>query len=125
MERKAATSAQGQQQKTKKPYRKPEVIVYGNIREITRNVGPKGNYNNDCGNPVLRVISLLDGKYYRFCYADKTEFVIDEAGTEIWADWVEPLTLEDTATYLLGPIMGFVMLLRGVVCLHASAVVID
>ena len=26
----------------KKPYHKPEVIVYGNIREITRNVGPKG-----------------------------------------------------------------------------------
>jgi hypothetical protein len=34
------------------------------------------------------------------------------------------LTLEDTATYLLGPVMGFVMLLRGIVCLHASAVAI-
>jgi hypothetical protein len=83
------------------------------------------DYNDECGNPVLRVFSLLDGKYYRFCYADQTEFVIDQAGTEIWSSWVEPLTLEDTATYLLGPIMGFVMLLRGMVCLHASAVVID
>ena len=27
---------------TAKPYHKPEVIVYGNIREITRNVGSKG-----------------------------------------------------------------------------------
>lgn len=26
----------------KKPYHKPEVIVYGNIREITRNAGSKG-----------------------------------------------------------------------------------
>jgi hypothetical protein len=26
----------------KKPYHKPEVIVYGNIREITRNIGSKG-----------------------------------------------------------------------------------
>jgi hypothetical protein len=34
------------------------------------------------------------------------------------------LTLEDTTTYLLGPVMGFVMLLRGVVCLHASAVAV-
>ena len=83
------------------------------------------DYNDECGNPVWRVFSLLEGKYYRFCYADQTEFVIDHAGAEIWASWVEPLTLEDTATYLLGPIMGFVMLLRGVVCLHASAVVID
>jgi hypothetical protein len=26
----------------KRPYHKPEVVVYGNIREITRNVGSKG-----------------------------------------------------------------------------------
>jgi hypothetical protein len=26
----------------KKPYHKPEVVVYGNIREITRNIGSKG-----------------------------------------------------------------------------------
>jgi len=83
------------------------------------------DYNDECGNPVLRMFSMLDGGYYRFCYADQTEFVIDRAGTKIWAKWIEPLTLEDAATYLLGPIMGFVMLLRGVVCLHASAVVVD
>ncbi len=80
---------------------------------------------DECGRPVLRVFRLLEGKYYRFCYADQTEFVIDAAGTEIWADWREPLTIEDATTYLLGPIMGFVMLLRGVVCLHASAIAID
>jgi hypothetical protein len=81
-------------------------------------------YNDENGKPVLRVFRVLDGRYFRFCYADQTEFVVDEAGTEIWAKWPEPLTLEDAATYLLGPIMGFVMLLRGVVCLHASAVAI-
>ena len=82
------------------------------------------DYNDELGEPVLRVFRLLNGKYFRFCYADKTEFVLDRAGTEIWAVWPMSLTLEDTATYLLGPIMGFVMLLRGVVCLHASAVAI-
>lgn len=40
MERKPEAAAQSQE--TKKPYHKPEVIVYGNIREVTRNVGPKG-----------------------------------------------------------------------------------
>jgi hypothetical protein len=80
---------------------------------------------DECGRPVLRVFRLLEGMYYRFSYADQTEFVIDAAGTEIWADWTEPLTIEDATTYLLGPIMGFVMLLRGVVCLHASAIAID
>ena len=83
------------------------------------------DYKDECGNPVLYVYRLLDGKYHRFCYADRTEFVVNGSGTEIWAKWPEPLTLEDTTTYLLGPIMGFVMLLRGVVCLHASAIAID
>jgi hypothetical protein len=81
-------------------------------------------YKSECGEPALRVLRVLDGRYYKFCYADRTEFVVDHAGTEVWAEWSEPLTLEDTATYLLGPVMGFVMLLRGVVCLHASAVAI-
>ncbi|HSE19588.1 MAG TPA: hypothetical protein VLB46_21185 [Pyrinomonadaceae bacterium] len=82
------------------------------------------DYKSECGEPALRVFRVLDGKYFRFCYADQTEFVLDKAGTEVWAAWREPLTIEDTATYLLGPVMGFVMLLRGVVCLHASAVAI-
>ena len=82
------------------------------------------DYKDECGNPLLRVFRVLDGEYYRFSYADRTEFVLDHAATEIWADWPDPLTLEDAATYLLGPIMGFVMLLRGVVCLHASAIAI-
>jgi hypothetical protein len=81
-------------------------------------------YKDECGNPALRVFRVLDGKYYRFRYADQTEFVLNRAGTEIWAAWHEPLTIEDTATYLLGPIMGFVLLLRGLVCLHASAIAI-
>jgi hypothetical protein len=82
------------------------------------------DFKSECGEPALRVFRVLDGKYYRFCYADQTEFVIDHAGTEVWAKWSAPLTLEDAATYLLGPVMGFVMLLRGIVCLHASAVAI-
>jgi len=81
-------------------------------------------YRSECGEPTLRVFRVLDGKYYRFYYADQTEFLIDRAGTEVWAQWTEPLTLEDTTTYLLGPVMGFVMLLRGVVCLHASAIAV-
>ena len=34
--------AAGKEHETKKPYHKPEVIIYGHIREITRNLGSKG-----------------------------------------------------------------------------------
>ena len=49
MERKPETDGQATEQETKKPYHKPEVIVYGNIREITRNVGPKNNLDGGGG----------------------------------------------------------------------------
>jgi hypothetical protein len=48
MERKP-THAPQTEHKSKKPYHKPEVIVYGNIREITRNAGPKGNLDGGGG----------------------------------------------------------------------------
>ena len=33
----------------KKPYHKPELVVYGNIRELTRNVGTKGPKDGGTG----------------------------------------------------------------------------
>jgi hypothetical protein len=83
------------------------------------------DYAGECGKPAVVFSRLHGGDFYRFSYADNTEFVIDKRGREIWTTWQEPLTLEDTATYLLGPVMGFVLLLRGLVCLHASAIVVD
>jgi hypothetical protein len=49
MERKLATDAQVNEQEIKKTYHKPEVIIYGNIRDITKNVGSKGNLDNGGG----------------------------------------------------------------------------
>ena len=47
MERKPNPTTQ--EHETKKPYHKPEVIVYGNIREITGNAGSKGNLDGGGG----------------------------------------------------------------------------
>ncbi len=49
MERKPATEVENKGPQRKKPYHKPEVIIYGNIREITRNAGPKGNLDGGGG----------------------------------------------------------------------------
>ena len=74
--------------------------------------------------PTLRVWRIANGCYYRWLYGDGTEFVVDGAGTQIWATWPASSTLEDTVTYLLGPILAFVLRLRHIGCLHASAVAI-
>jgi len=49
MERKPESAGQARQHEIKKPYHKPEVISYGNIREITRNLGSKGNLDGGGG----------------------------------------------------------------------------
>lgn len=71
------------------------------------------------------MVWAVGSNYFQVRYADGTQFLIDKPGTRIWATWpTEKLTLEDTATYLLGPVMGFVLLLRGFVSLHASAIAV-
>ena len=76
------------------------------------------------GKPRLTVWSLPG--HYHLEYADGTQFILDNSGAQIWTIWpAKSLTLEDTATYLLGPIMGFVLLLRGFISLHGCAVTID
>jgi len=77
---------------------------------------------NDGGQPTLVVCKLDRGAWFHLRCADGTEFLIDRLGKHLWATWPEPLTVEDTATYLLGPMIGFVLLLRGTPALHASAI---
>jgi hypothetical protein len=60
--------------------------------------------------------------YFRLRYTDQTEFFVDPAGTQVWATWPDELTLADTATYLLGPVMNIVLRLRGTIALHGSVV---
>ncbi len=49
MERKPESDGQVNEQETRKPYHKPDVIVYGNIREVTKNLGAKGNLDGGGG----------------------------------------------------------------------------
>jgi hypothetical protein len=74
------------------------------------------------GTPGVQVWTLGSGGHFRMRYGDGTQFTLDAQGTHVWATWPPPGTLADTATYLLGPVLGFVLRLRGTTCLHASAV---
>jgi len=76
--------------------------------------------------PTVRLWEIASpGLLYELVYGDGTRFVIDRAGSRVWATWASESTFEDTLTYLLGPVLGFLLRLRGVTCLHASAIAID
>jgi hypothetical protein len=74
--------------------------------------------------PALVVTSCGEGFFWSLSYSDGTEFMTDAAARRLWGRWKQPCTKEDFATYLLGPIMGFVLRCKGVTPLHASAVCI-
>jgi hypothetical protein len=79
-------------------------------------------YTDEAGQPALRIWKITEGDLFRLAYYDGTQFWMNRKGTELWAQWPANLTIEDAATYLLGPVLGLLLRLRGVTCLHASAV---
>jgi len=80
---------------------------------------------NPKGEPALKIWESDSGARLHMVYYDGTEFWFDRAGTTLYATWPESSSIENTALYLLGPVLALVLRYRGVVCLHASAVVID
>lgn len=76
------------------------------------------------GRPWL-VVECHSGSVYHFAYDEGVEFVLDAAAATLWCRWGAGVAPDDAALYLLGPILGFVLRLRGVVCLHSGAVVTE
>lgn len=70
------------------------------------------------------VRSVLDGRFLIVAYGDGMEFLLSRRGDEVWVRGPAGFQWETAATYLLGPVIGLLLRLRGVVCLHGSAVAI-
>lgn len=79
---------------------------------------------SETGEPVLVIRRAADGALH-LRYADGTEFAVDAGARRVRAGWPSGVTAEDAATYLLGPVLGLVLRLRGATCLHAAAVAVD
>lgn len=92
--------------------------IHGN-EEALRYESP---YVDDKGESILRIWRVAPGTHVRLAYCDGTQFWVDSAGTALWAVWPDSSSLENTASYLLGPVFGILLRLRGTICLHASAV---
>lgn len=81
--------------------------------------------NADSGQPNSTGLCIwrdVEKRLLRLIYPDGTQFWVDHRRETVWATWPETLSLEETCTYLLGPILGLLLRLRGTTCLHASAV---
>ena len=83
------------------------------------------SYTDEAGEPALRASETADGVLLHLAYSDGTQFWLDRKGNAIWTAWSERSSLENAVSYLLGPVLGLVLRLRGIVCLHASAVAFD
>ncbi len=80
------------------------------------------SYSAETCEPGPRVWRVAKGAFLRIAYSDGMQFWLDRKRETLWAVWPGTLSLEDAASYLLGPILGLLLRLRGVTCLHASAV---
>ena len=78
----------------------------------------------ESGEPTSRVWRVNDDQYFRVLYADGTDCVVDRMGRRIWISWPECYTILDVVPYLQGQLLGLVQRLRGVICLHASSILI-
>jgi hypothetical protein len=83
------------------------------------------SYTCESGEPALRVWQIAPRSLLRLAYHDGTQFWLDRKGNALWAVWSDSSSLENATSYLLGPILGLVLRLRGVICLHASAVAFE
>ncbi len=52
-------------------------------------------------------------------------FVVDANKENLWIYHHREESLSDLESYLVGPALGFIMRMRGIICLHSSAVEID
>jgi hypothetical protein len=75
---------------------------------------------DEAGNPAAMIRRSPDGILH-LTYSDGSTFHVDPDGREVRACWDAPEREQSTLAYLLGPVLGWVLRLRGITCLHASA----
>jgi hypothetical protein len=98
------------------PYSHGEFLPDG---EELRYVSP---YANEAGEPEMRIWRAAKDALLRIAYFDGTQFWLDRKLENLWATWPAGSSFEHALTYLLGPVLGILLRLRGMTCLHASAV---
>ena len=76
------------------------------------------------GNPALKIWKRDSGGGYRIRYSHGLTFYLNASMTDIRVRCDEPMEANEIADFLLGPVLGIVLRLRGIICFHGSAVVL-
>src|SRR4030095_1234075 len=106
----------------------PDVRVFLNriptwVRRTSRTLWYESHGRNSRGRSNLQIWRLPDGMS-QFVYDNQTEFVVDPLAARVWCAWPERGTVDDAAVLLRGAILGFLLRVRGILCLHASVLAI-
>jgi len=75
----------------------------------------------DRSDAAFQLSQLGGGQFFQLSYFDGTRFVVDRQTRRIWGTCPPPLTQEDLVTYLVGPVLGFVLRRRGIMALHSGS----
>lgn len=109
-----------------------EILIRFNTDEPTHagevNVDEVLWYTSDIpdeqGNPALRIWKRKTSGDYRIHYSHGLEFYVNREATAISVHSGGEIGIAEVGEFLLGPVLGILLRLRGVTCLHASAVVV-
>jgi hypothetical protein len=103
------------------------ISPYSKESDVSEEWAYASSETNDEGEPLLQIWNVVyrHGTFFRIAYDDGTQFWLDQRRENIWATWPDNFRLEDATPYLLGPVLGMLLRLRGVASLHASAVGMD
>ncbi len=74
----------------------------------------------EMADPAFCLTARSGDQFFELAYSDGTCFVVDAETKRLCGTWLPPLTIEDLSTYLLGPVMGFILRKRNIISLHAS-----
>lgn len=83
------------------------------------------DFSDEHGNPALRIWKKKMTGGYSIRYSHGLEFFADRDANSIMVNNPSEARMRETVEFLLGPVLGILLRLRGITCLHASAVAMD
>ena len=72
--------------------------------------------------PLLKIRKSQSDKGYRIEYSHGLAFEVDSALSAIAVSGAEHISNTELSSFLLGPVLGILLRMKGLTCLHASAV---